>query len=69
MSKAAFLGTVAKAIYAGLWAGGMALGGYLTNSTSIGEITAGQWLWVGLAVLGGVGGVYGISNATARKAP
>lgn len=65
----AVIGKAAKAVYAGLWAGGMALGAYLVHDTSIGQITAGQWLWVGLAVLGGIGGVYRITNAVSGEKP
>jgi len=61
-------GPIAKAIYSGLIAGLSALGGYLTNSTSLGEITAGQWIFVVLAALVSAGGVYGITNTT-KPAP
>jgi hypothetical protein len=62
------IGTVAKAIYSGLIAGLSALGGYLTNNTSLGQITAGQWVFVALAALISAGGVYGISNAAPKQA-
>ena len=58
---------VAKAVYSGLIAGLSALGGYLTNSTSLGQITAGQWVFVAIAALVSAGGVYGITNTTAKK--
>lgn len=60
--------SAAKAVYSGLVAGLSALGGYLTNSTSLGQITAGQWVFVVLAALVSAGGVYGISNVAATKA-
>ncbi len=53
----------AKAIYAGLLTGLTALGGYLINDTSIGDITAGQWVFVAGAALMAGGGVYGLRNA------
>jgi len=62
------LAPLAKAIYAGLLAGLSALGGYLTNSTSLGQITAGQWVFVALAVLVAGGGVYGIPNTAGPAA-
>jgi hypothetical protein len=61
MSK---LAPIAKAIYAGLVAGLAALGGYLTNSTSFGQITAGQWVFIATSVLVAFGGTYGLTNRT-----
>lgn len=52
-----------KAIYAALIAGLSALGGLLVNDTALGDITAGQWVFVALAVLIAGGGVYGLRNA------
>lgn len=60
---------VAKAVYAGLIAGLSALGGYLVNSTSLGQITAGQWVFVAIAALVAGGGVYGIPNSTSKPVP
>lgn len=54
----------AKAIYAAVVAGLSALGGLLVNDTGLGDITAGQWVFVALAVLVAGGGVYGLKNAT-----
>lgn len=62
------LAPLAKAIYSGLIAGLSALGGYLTNSTSIGQITAGQWVFVAIATLVSAGGVYGITNTASKPA-
>lgn len=59
------LATFAKAILASILAGLAALGGYLTNSTSLDQITAGQWVFVALAALTTLGGVYGIRNKNA----
>jgi hypothetical protein len=56
----------AKAIYGGLVAGLAALGGLLVNDTGLGDITAGQWVFVVLAALVAGGGVYGISNGPAK---
>jgi hypothetical protein len=53
----------AKAIYAGLVAGLTAVGGYLVNDTSFGDVTAGQWVFVALAALTAFGGVFAITNA------
>lgn len=53
----------AKAIYAALVAGLAALGGLLVNDTGLGDITAGQWVFIALAVLVAGGGVYGLPNA------
>lgn len=53
----------AKAIYATIIAALTALGGFLVNDTSLGDITAGQWLYVVLAAVIAGSGVYGISNA------
>ena len=52
----------AKAIYASGVAGLAALGGLLVNDTSLGEITAGQWVFVASAALVAFGGVYGLTN-------
>ena len=58
------IGTVAKAVYAGLLAGLTALGAYLITTTSLGDITAGQWVYVAVAALVAGGGVYGIPNSS-----
>lgn len=52
-----------KAIYAAVVAGLSALGGLLVNDTGLSDITAGQWVFVALAVLIAGGGVYGLRNA------
>lgn len=58
------LGQVAKALLAGVLAFLTALGGYLVNSTSLGQVTAGQWVYALLAGLVALGAVYGIPNAS-----
>jgi hypothetical protein len=63
-----FVKEALKAFYAGAIAGLSVLAGLLVNDTSIGDITAGQWVAVALAVLVAFGGVYGITNAVAPKA-
>lgn len=55
----------AKAILAGVLATLTALGAYLVNSTSLSDITAGQWVYVAIAGLVALGAVYGVSNKTA----
>lgn len=55
----------AKAIYAGLVAGLAALGGLLVNDTALGDVTAGQWVFVISAALVALGGTYGLTNKTA----
>ena len=45
----------AKSIVAAVAAGAVALNSALTDST----VTAGEWVTIGLAVLGGAGGVRG----------
>ena len=56
------LAQAAKAVFAGLLAALTALGAYLINSTSLGDITAGQWVYVAIAGLVALGAVYGIPN-------
>lgn len=57
------IGTIAKAIYAGLIAGLGALAAPLVGDVGVGDLTAGQWITVALAALVAGGGVYGIRNA------
>lgn len=57
------LGQAVKAIYAGLVGGLGALGALLVNDTSLGDITAGQWVYVVTTALVLGGGVYGLKNA------
>lgn len=57
------LAQMAKAILAALLAGLSALGALLTQSTNLSSITAGQWVFVAIAALVALGGVYGIQNA------
>jgi len=53
-----YIAQTAKALYAALVAGLAALGGLLVNDTAIGDVTAGQWVFVASAVLVAFGGVY-----------
>lgn len=53
----------AKAVYAAVVAGLAALGGLLVDDTSFADVTAGQWVFVALAVLVAGGGVYGLPNS------
>lgn len=65
VNVATFIGQAAKAFLAGILAALAALGGFLVNDTTLGQITAGQWVFVAIAGLVALGGVYGISNKTA----
>lgn len=56
----------AKAILAGVLAALTALGAYLVNNTSLSQVTAGQWVYVAIAGLVALGGVYGVSNRTVK---
>lgn len=64
MKIASIVGKAAKAVLAALLAGLTALGAYLVNNTSLDQVTAGQWVYVAIAALVALGGVYGISNKT-----
>lgn len=55
----------AKSVVGGVLAGLSALSAYLVNSTSLGDITAGQWVQVAIAVLVTGSAVYGVSNKSA----
>ena len=57
------LAKAAKAIYATIISGLGALAAVLVGDTSIGSLSAGQWVTVALAALIAGGGVYGIKNA------
>lgn len=52
------IGQAAKAVYAAVVAGFAALGGLLVNDTGLGDVTAGQWVFVALAGIVAGGGVY-----------
>ena len=54
----------AKAIVGAIVAGLSALSAYLVNDTSLGDITAGQWVQVVIAVLAGLSVVWAVPNAT-----
>ncbi|HTR78225.1 MAG TPA: hypothetical protein VMH39_08950 [Gemmatimonadaceae bacterium] len=64
---AAQLPQIAKALAGGILGALTALGGYLTNSTSLGQVTAGQWVYVAIAFLVGTGVVYAIPNAAQKS--
>lgn len=53
----------AKAIVAALIAGLSSLGAFLINDTSLGEITAGQWVAVAISFLVGLVAVFSVPNA------
>ena len=56
------IGKFAKAIYSAAVTGLGALGSILVGSTSILNVTAGQWVTIALLSLLSGGGVYGLSN-------
>ena len=51
-----------KAILAALIAALSVLAGFLVNNTSLGDITAGQWVAVALAALIALGAVWSVPN-------
>lgn len=53
---------VAKALVGALLAAASALGAFLVNDTSFGDITAGQWVFVLIAFLSTLAAVWGIPN-------
>lgn len=53
-----------KAVVAGVLAGLSALSAYLVNNTGIGDLTAGQWVQVAIAVIVTASAVYGVPNKT-----
>lgn len=59
------MGQFTKAIYATVVAALGSLGSLLVNDTGLGDITAGQWVFVALAALVAGGGVYGLRNVPA----
>ncbi len=54
---------IAKAVYAGLFAGLVALAAVFVGDYSFDDVTAAQWIAVVIAFLGGFGGTYAIKNA------
>lgn len=54
---------VAKAIYAGLWAGLVTLAALFVGDMTFDDISAAQWIAVVIAFVGGAGGTYWIKNA------
>ena len=55
----------AKSIIAAIIAGLSMLSGFLINDTSLGDITAGQWIAVVIAFLVGLAAVFAIPNSPA----
>jgi len=54
---------VAKAIYAGLFAGLVTLAALFVDDMTFDDISAASWIAVAIAFLGGFGGTYAIPNA------
>ena len=52
----------AKAVIAAVLAALSALSAYLVNNTSIGDLTAGQWVQVAIAFVIALGAVFAIPN-------
>lgn len=52
----------AKAVLGAVLAALAALGGYLVNNTALSDVTAGQWVFVAIAFLTGLGVVYAVPN-------
>lgn len=61
------LGKFAKAIYSGLVAGLSGLATVLDGGKTFEHVSAGQWVTLTLAALVSAGGVYGITNGTAKQ--
>jgi len=59
MSVALYLKAVVGAVLAAL----ALLGGYLVNDTSLGDITAGQWVAVAVAFFGALAAIWAVPNA------
>jgi hypothetical protein len=57
-------GPYLKAVVAAVIAALTALSAYLVNNTSLGDITAGQWVQVGIAFLVALGAVWAVPNKT-----
>ena len=53
---------VAKAIYAGLFAGLITMGALFVGDMTFDDISAAQWIVVAIAFVGGAGGTYAIPN-------
>jgi hypothetical protein len=53
-----------KAVVAAVIAGLTALSAYLVNNTSLGDITAGQWVQIAIAFLVSLGAVWAVPNKT-----
>lgn len=51
-----------KAVVAALVAGLSSLGAFLINDTSLGDITAGQWVAVAISFLVALGAVFAVPN-------
>lgn len=62
MGRFATFAPYGKAIIGSVVTGLTALGGYLINDTSLGDITAGQWVYVVVAFLVALGAIWAIPN-------
>lgn len=58
----AYIGQIAKALYAALVAALSGLVTVLVGDTGFGDLSAGQWVTIVLAALVAGGGTYGIPN-------
>jgi hypothetical protein len=61
-----FIKKAAKAILAAVIAALGSLATVMVGDTGFGDLTAGQWVTIALAVTIAFGGVYGIKNSTAN---
>lgn len=57
------IGTMLKAIYAGVAALGAGVSSALVGAHTFGAIDAGQWVTIGVLALAAFGAVYGVTNA------
>jgi hypothetical protein len=60
-----FISKAAKAILAAVIAALASLATVMVGHTGFGDLTAGQWVTIALAVTVAFGGVYGVKNSTA----
>jgi hypothetical protein len=60
-----FINKTAKALLAAVIAALGSLATVMVGETGFGDLTAGQWVTIALAVTVAFGGVYGVKNSTA----